>query len=69
MMLTLGGVFGSAACAVFTMGIFMPIVNYKGAMVGSICGTGESIIYLGAELTAVWVDIRFSFKSEKSELS
>ena len=41
MMNTFGGVFGGASFAVFTMGIFLPIINSKGAMIGCICGTSK----------------------------
>ena len=41
MLLAVMGIFGGANLAVFTMGIFIPIVNHKGALIGSICGTGR----------------------------
>ena len=42
--LTIGGVLGGPMFAVYTMGIFLPIINNKGAFIGSICGTGKFVV-------------------------
>ena len=39
--LTIAGVFGGPSLAVFTIGIFLPNVNHRSAIVGFICGSGE----------------------------
>ena len=44
MMITVGGVFGGASFAVYTMGILLPITNHKGALIGSLIGTGKFIL-------------------------
>ena len=44
-MIAVGGVFGGATYAVFIMGIFIPVVNQKGAIIGTLCGTGRFNIF------------------------
>ena len=41
MLLTIGGVFGGPIFAIFTMGIFLPFVRWKGAFTGFIIGVGK----------------------------
>ena len=41
MMIAVGGVFGGASYAVFVMGIFIPVVTQRGAIIGTVIGTGR----------------------------
>ena len=40
--MTFAGVFGGANFAVFTAGIFLPIINHNSAIIGYFCGSGKS---------------------------
>ena len=39
--MTFSGVFTGPALAAFTIGIFIPIANHKGTVIGFLCGSGK----------------------------
>ena len=46
LMITITGVFGGPSFGLFTMGMFLPFINRRGAFVGYLFGAGLYVSYL-----------------------